>query len=191
MRYIGLALIVLAAACGGGLDDAGDPPNEATSPLTVAASETTQAALPTTTTSDSGSETTASTVRDDVPSNGELAEQLVPDENTATTDGPAERPPAESPPDVSDFVASATADLAERLGVDPAAIGVVLTEQVTWRSSALGCPEPDRGYLDVLTPGQRTVLTYDGIEYHYHGGEQPFLCAAPEEPLPPSADPNA
>jgi hypothetical protein len=85
-------------------------------------------------------------------------------------------PPASSSPVVDEAVA----DLANRLGVDPATIAVVSVQDVTWRDSSLGCPEPDRAYALVLRDGQRIVLTADGARYEYHtGGGPAFYCANP------------
>lgn len=78
----------------------------------------------------------------------------------------------------------AIADLAERRGVDPADIVTVAVENVTWRSSAIGCPQKDMMYQQVLTDGVRIVLELDGRRYQYHagGGRGPFYCATPERP---------
>ena len=90
------------------------------------------------------------------------------------------------------MVEQAVADLLERRGSRnsvAADIEVLQAEHVTWRSSALGCPKPDRGYLMVLSPGVRIVLRTAGSEFEYHAarGGTPFLCEPPgtiEEPAP-------
>lgn len=90
------------------------------------------------------------------------------------------------------MVERAVADLLERRGSEnpvAADIEVLQAEHVTWRSSALGCPKPDRGYLMVLSPGVRIVLRTAGSEFEYHAarGGTPFLCEPPgtiEEPAP-------
>jgi hypothetical protein len=85
-----------------------------------------------------------------------------------------------SPPASSPAVDEAVADLANRLGVDPSTISVASVQDVTWRDSSLGCPEPDRAYALVLRDGQRIVLTADGTRYEYHtGGGPAFYCANP------------
>lgn len=83
-------------------------------------------------------------------------------------------------------------DLAIRLEVEPEAITVIETRFVTWRSGAMGCPEPDMMYTQVLVPGYR-ILLRAGKEVHaYHGarGSAPFFCPADRaaEPLPDSDD---
>jgi hypothetical protein len=72
----------------------------------------------------------------------------------------------------------AVADLALRLSVGPASIGVVAVEAVTWPNSALGCPQPGMAYAEALVEGLHIQLAYNGQVYNYHSGgsEPPFLC---------------
>ena len=81
-------------------------------------------------------------------------------------------------PSLEDAAQRAAADLSQRLSTPRSAIRIVSAEAVDWPSSALGCPQPDRMYMTVLTPGYRIVLAAAGVEYHYHAGRQgePFLC---------------
>ncbi len=83
-------------------------------------------------------------------------------------------------------VEQSIADLATELDIDPASIVVVSSENVTWRSGAIGCPEPDMSYTQALVDGFRIVLEVDGTQYVYHQGGDgaPFLCEDPQEPLP-------
>ncbi|HZD21862.1 MAG TPA: hypothetical protein VE569_00425, partial [Acidimicrobiia bacterium] len=76
----------------------------------------------------------------------------------------------------------AIADLAQRLDVDPQAIYVVSSEQVTWKDASIGCSQPDVMYAQVLTEGKRIILDYDGQLYHYHAAADsaPFLCEDPD-----------
>ncbi len=105
---------------------------------------------------------------------------------------PSEEPPAQGAPPVAgqraatpDAVQTAVADLAERLGVDPATITVLSVDDVTWSDSSLGCPEPGRAYSQVVTPGQRIRLEADGAIFEYHGGRvgAPRYCENPEPPI--------
>lgn len=87
---------------------------------------------------------------------------------------------------------SARADLGQRLGLDAVSIEVVQAQAVMWPNSGLGCPEPDMGYMDVLTPGVLIRLRTGGKLYQYHGGKSsvPFLCEPAErigKPLPPGS----
>ncbi len=51
-------------------------------------------------------------------------------------------------------------------------------EAVDWRDSSLGCPEPGKSYLQVITPGYRVVLQADGQTYEYHTNreDRAVLC---------------
>lgn len=64
-------------------------------------------------------------------------------------------------------VALARADLGARSGQPPASIPVITAEAVTWPDTSLGCPAPDQGYLQVLTPGYRVVLDVFGERFDY------------------------
>lgn len=109
-----------------------------------------------------------------------------------------ERRAMSQPPETLDarlasMVAAARSDLVERQEgkLVEADIQVLVAKRVTWRSSALGCPQPDRGYKMVLTPGVRIVLRAEGVTYEFHStpAGPPFLCEPPatiETPAPSS-----
>lgn len=63
-------------------------------------------------------------------------------------------------------------------------------EDVTWPDGSLGCPLPGRSYTQALVDGYRVVLRYNGVAYRYHGagGDDPFYCATPQEPVAPGGD---
>ena len=90
------------------------------------------------------------------------------------------------------LVEAATADLVDRFAKqksDPGEVKVLQADHVTWRSSAAGCPQPDRGYMTVLTPGVLIRLRAAGAVYEYHSTLRgpPFLCEPPgkiETPAP-------
>lgn len=69
-------------------------------------------------------------------------------------------------------------DLARRLDVSPESIKVSGARRVTWRSGALGCPEPGMNYTDTLVPGSVIYLQVDNTIHAYHGkiGTEPFYC---------------
>lgn len=79
-------------------------------------------------------------------------------------------------------------DLAARLAVQASLIETVSAQYVTWRDSALGCPEPGHESLQVLTSGTHIKLSVNGRIFHYHSGgnRSPFLCRDPDPlgPLP-------
>ena len=68
------------------------------------------------------------------------------------------------------LVADAKAKLASDKGVDPAHVILKSIEATTFNDSSLGCPEPGRSYLQVLTPGYVIVLQLGSETYTYHAG---------------------
>lgn len=82
---------------------------------------------------------------------------------------------------VQSVVAQAKEDLAERLAVEAATIEVIETEEVVWRDSSLGCPQPGMAYMQVLIDGMLVRLRHGDNVYEYHSGGNrgPFLCENP------------
>lgn len=79
------------------------------------------------------------------------------------TVGPSAPPvTGEAPPGV---VAAAMAVVAEATGADMSTATIVEAEAVEWSDGALGCPEPDLMYIQVITPGYRIVIDVGGEEY--------------------------
>lgn len=75
---------------------------------------------------------------------------------------------------------------AEHLQVPPEEIQVVRTEETDWPDSSLGCPQPGRFYLQVITPGWLVELESGPVMLQVHGstGGQVVLCSewsAPDE----------
>ncbi len=66
-------------------------------------------------------------------------------------------------------------EIAEKLGVAPNVPQLIVFEPVDWPDTSLGCPEPDRFYAQVITPGFRLVFEHTvGTEvqqYEYHTNE--------------------
>ncbi|MBT8131238.1 MAG: hypothetical protein KJO35_03135 [Gammaproteobacteria bacterium] len=83
-------------------------------------------------------------------------------------------------------------DLAQRLGVAVESVVLSGARQVTWRSGALGCPEPGMNYTDALVPGSVIYLKVDNVIHAYHAkfAGQPFYCPRErvESPAPDSGD---
>lgn len=63
---------------------------------------------------------------------------------------------------------TAIAALANELGLRQDEISVASADEAEWSDSSLGCPEPGRAYLQVITPGYRIVLVARGQQYVYH-----------------------
>ncbi len=75
-------------------------------------------------------------------------------------------------------VALARQQLTSKAAVQDGEISVVSVEEVEWRDSSLGCPEPEMMYMQVITPGYRITLEAQGRRYTYHSdlGQQVILC---------------
>ena len=69
-------------------------------------------------------------------------------------------------------VGQAKADLARRKGIDKDKIAVVATESVDWPDTSLGYTEPEMMYAQVITPGYKILLSYEGKIYEYHSGKE-------------------
>lgn len=108
--------------------------------------------------------------------------QQEPDETAAgpaPAEKPAEDPAAVQPADnVPPVAAAARTMLAETLGISEEKVVVLETRSVAWPSSALGCPDPDKMYAQVITPGWFIRLAVGASEYRYHAGKEgePFVC---------------
>ncbi len=110
---------------------------------------------------------------------------------SAPTEDKRTLPETSKNPTVRSLVDTARADLVghlEQQKTDPGEIKVLESKRVTWRSSAVGCPQPDRGYLMRLTPGVLIRLRAAGQVFEYHSTLRgpPFLCDAElaESPAP-------
>ncbi|WP_225753866.1 hypothetical protein [Actinotalea sp. Marseille-Q4924] len=114
---------------------------------------------------------------------------LTPEPDSSSTKAPGGTPSPGGPP-VGTTAADAVADLAERLGVEPASVTVVRDEAVTWRDGSLGCPAPGMAYTQALTPGRLVVLEAGGrtVEYHSGGRRGLFLCENPQPPAQTEPD---
>jgi hypothetical protein len=111
----------------------------------------------------------------------------VADESTSTpttaTDGSTTTVSNDSSidPGLQPYIDIAVADLAARLGVEPATITAQSAVLMVWSDGSLGCPKPGMQYPQVLTDGAKIVLVVDGTAYAYHAGgsTKPFLCESP------------
>ena len=106
--------------------------------------------------------------------------------------GQEEVTPPAAGSDHSAIVEAARQDLARRLNRPPGDIELLENRAVAWKSAALGCPQPDKSYAQVVKRGWLIRLAVGGAEYRYHSGEDgpPFTCnpRQAEPPLPLSAD---
>jgi hypothetical protein len=116
------------------------------------------------------------------PRGGESVESPLPtptDEEETVAPTPAQSGAGAAP----SMIARAKEDLAERLAVDPADIEVIETQEVVWRDSSLGCPQPGMVYAQVLTDGMLVRLRHGDSVYEYHSGGSrgAFLCENPAQ----------
>ena len=102
----------------------------------------------------------------------------------ACTNTPPEVP---APMNANGQVAFSKTDLAQRLGVAIESVVVSSTRPVTWRSGALGCPDPGMNYTQALVPGTVIYLKVDNTIHAYHAryGGEPFYC--PRDRVEPPA----
>ena len=85
------------------------------------------------------------------------------------------------PADMRSIVDAATRDTAARLNIDPGAVEVVSTQQVTWPDGSLGCPVPGMQYTQALVPGYRVILRAGGQAFDYHAAANGHLVLCPAE----------
>ena len=77
----------------------------------------------------------------------------------------------------TDLEALAVKTLSEHLASPAEGIDVVSIDPIEWPDSSLGCPRPDRSYLQVITPGHKAVLRQGGATYAVHmAGNRAFVC---------------
>jgi hypothetical protein len=67
--------------------------------------------------------------------------------------------------------------LSQHLSVPVKDVEVVTITPIEWRDSSMGCPKPDRGYMQVITPGHVAVVAHGGRHYDVHmSGKAAFVC---------------
>jgi hypothetical protein len=97
----------------------------------------------------------------------------------------AEQKTVPLPMNLNGQIAFSKKDLAQRLDVPPESVALSGARQVTWRSGALGCPEPGMNYTEALVPGSVIYLQADNVIHAYHAkfAGNPFYC--PRERVEP------
>ena len=79
--------------------------------------------------------------------------------------------------DQQELTALAINTLVAHLSVEPGEITLQSLSPVDWPDSSLGCPQPDMGYLQVITPGHKALLQHQGSMYQVHiAGKRAFVC---------------
>jgi hypothetical protein len=89
------------------------------------------------------------------------------------------------PVETPDPVEAAVEALSQTLGIDPASITVGETLPVQWTDSSLGCPDPDKVYLQVVTPGYLVTLVVGENVYSVHTdlAGTAIVCEAEGDPI--------
>lgn len=77
-------------------------------------------------------------------------------------------------------VGRAVAQLASDVNVPESQVRIVSVEWTEWSDSSLGCPEPGRTYLTVITPGYRVILEAGGRRHEYHTNEKSMVIRCPK-----------
>lgn len=80
-----------------------------------------------------------------------------------------------------DMAAKCTADLAQRLKLPVTEITVKSTQATTWPDTALGMPEIDVMYAQVITPGWKIILEARHRQYLYTASTKTFRFGGPVE----------
>lgn len=89
----------------------------------------------------------------------------------APTIAPAAEPTAPPLDEQGQAVAAALGEeLAEYLGISVEDLVLVDAQAVNWPDSALGCPEPDKAYTQVMIMGYRLVFSDGNRSYELHSG---------------------
>lgn len=73
------------------------------------------------------------------------------------------------PSSVSDPV---VADAANRLGVDPSEVTILMARAETFPDGSLGCPRPGEMYTQALVEGYHIVVEANGVRLDYRGNQR-------------------
>lgn len=78
----------------------------------------------------------------------------------------------------SEQIQFAVEDLSTRINLGSIEIQTLSATQVTWRSGAMGCPQPGMNYTEAMVPGVLIILAAEGKQYRYHGSRhgRPKYC---------------
>ena len=89
--------------------------------------------------------------------------------------GEAAEPDQEGPAAIAQRV------VADATGIRSEQVIIVSVEAVEFPDSSLGCPQPDMGYLQVITPGHKVIAKVADPEQQYDvriARGQGFICTA-------------
>ncbi len=103
----------------------------------------------------------------------------------SATNGPATSPAA-IPDEIKEGFKTASEDLAKRFNLAPGSVQLVSYNQREFSDSSMGCPDPNFGYTQVITPGFVMQLSVNGQFYDYHtslNGKRAILCGPDGRPV--------
>lgn len=93
---------------------------------------------------------------------------------TAPAAGAAQTPGARPPQALID---RAAAEISRQTNAPTTTVTLVSSAAVEWPDASLGCPEPGKSYIQVISPGYRMVLQAGSSLYEFHATD------APDSPL--------
>lgn len=103
-----------------------------------------------------------------------------PPENPSLDSRKADDPSQQvsSPMNLNGQIEFSKKDLARRLGIADELVVLSGARHVTWRSGALGCPDPGMSYTQALVPGTVIYLQVETTMHAYHArfSGEPFYC---------------
>ena len=91
------------------------------------------------------------------------------------------------PDEIKKPFALISTDLAKRSNLPASSFQISGYSAETFPTSALGCPDPELMYAQVLTPGYRIQVSAGGQTYDYRSnqaGTHILLCGANGRPVP-------
>ena len=111
----------------------------------------------------------------DIEDNKPVPESSVADTQQESTSTQKSVP---APMNLNGQIAFAKKDLAKLLDVNLDSVNLSSANAVTWRSGALGCPEPGKMYTEALVPGAVIYLQVNNMIHAYHAkfAGEPFYC---------------
>lgn len=93
------------------------------------------------------------------------------------------------PDEIKKPFALISTDLEKRSSLPASSFQITGYDMQTFPNSALGCPDPDLMYTQVLTPGYRIQVAAGGKTYDYRAnlaGTFVLLCGSNGRPVPKS-----
>ena len=96
------------------------------------------------------------------------------DPTTTTTEAPTSTTsePSGTVQVPQSILAAVIEDAAKVQNVDVDVVTVSSGQPVDWSDASLGCPDPNKSYIQVITPGYLVLLEAGGVTLEYHLNQQ-------------------